>query len=166
MTRTTTVLALVLLASSLTHAAPKQPRIPVYLFTATDPSGFTNQAAQDCQRSIADALKILRRSDVLVAVPTREEAVIVLEITRRVKELTRQTMAQSILGNNSSARSPDSLQPYLYGTLTVADYTTELRSKETEGEGKSLQLMIAMADWVRANRAQLAPLLEADPIKP
>jgi hypothetical protein len=140
------------------HADAKdkdQERIRVFVFSSTDPSGFTDQAAKDRAASVKDAAAALAKSKIIAVVPDAAHADVTFEITRRVNELAKTSISKSMWKNNSWSRSSDSMQPFLYGKVAVGTYTTELRSSEPEGIEQAHNLAKVLEDWVRDNRAQI-----------
>jgi len=148
------VFAVIVGVLTVAATASAQQRLALFVFTATDPSGFTDQTTKDRAAAVADAIKYFGKSKFVVPVATREDGQVILEITRRVKEPTKTSIAKSMWKNNSWSRSPDSLQPFLYGSLTVGAFTTELRSDEPESSGESRNLAKVAEQWVRDNRAK------------
>ena len=147
--------ALLICATHADAQGKDQERIRVFIFSATDPSGFTDQAAKDRAASVKDAAAALAKSKIIVVVHDAAHADVTFEVTRRVNELAKTSIKKSMLKNNSWSRSSDSMQPFLYGKVAVGTYTTELRSSEPEGIEHANNLAKVFEDWVRENRAQI-----------
>ena len=156
--RTHVVAAMVALLLCAAHADAKdkdQERIRVFVFSPTDPSVFSDQAAKDRGAAVKDAAKALADSKIVVVVPDADHADVTFEITRRVNELAKTSIAKSMWKNNSWSRSSDSMQPFLYGRVAVGTYATELRSSEPEPTEHATNLAKVFEEWVRENRAQI-----------
>jgi hypothetical protein len=149
------VVALLICAAHADAKDKDQERIRVFVFSSTDPSGFTDQAAKDRAASVKDAAAALANSKIVVVVPDAAHADVTFEITRRVNELAQTSIAKSMWKNNSWSRSSDSMQPFLYGKVAVGTYTTELRSSKSESTAHARNLAKVFEEWVRDNRAQI-----------
>jgi len=144
-----------LIVVSVGQAAHAQDRITVHIFAAVDASGFVDQDAKDRNEAVQDAVASLAKSKIVTIVPTSEDADVTLRVTKRVNELAKTSIATSMFKNNSWSRSSDSMQPFLYGTVAVGSYTTELRSTEPEGKGHGRNLAKVFEEWVLDNRTQV-----------
>lgn len=138
-----------------TGVAAQDGPIRVHVFTAVDPSGFTDQNGRDRTDAVKDVRVSIAKMKGVVVAPTSIDADVTFEITRRVKEMAKTSMSKSMWKNNSWSRSPDSMQPFLYGTVTVGTFTTELRGAEPDSEHHGGNLAKAFEQWLRENRAQL-----------
>jgi hypothetical protein len=151
---TAMVVALLICAGHVDAKDKDQEWIRVFVFSATNPSRFTDQAAKDRAAAVKDAVAALANSKIVV-VPDAAHADVTFEITRRVNELAKTSIAKSMWKNNSWSRSSDSMQPFLYGNVAVGTYTTELRSSEPEPKERADNLAKVFEEWVRDNRAQI-----------
>ena len=149
------VIALLTCAAYVDAKDHDQERIRVFVFSASDPSGFTDQAAKDRAAAVKDAAAALGNSKIVVVVPDAAQADVTFEITRRVNELAKTSIAKSMWKNNSWSRSSDSMQPFLYGKVAVGTYTTELRSSEPESAEHAHKLAKVFEEWVRDNRDRI-----------
>jgi len=152
---TAMVVALLTCAAYAGAKDKDQERIRVFIFSPADPSGFTDQAAKDRAASVKDAAAALADSKIVVVVSDAAQADVTFEITRRVNELSKTSIAKSMWKNNSWSRSSDSMQPFLYGKVAVGTYTTELRSSEPEPNEHAHNLAKTFEAWVRDNQAQI-----------
>ncbi len=134
--------------------------VRLYVFTMVDSSGFVDEASV-ARVAVSDGVGyLLRNGKVARVVKTPEEADLTLEIIASRAEETANGLAILANGLNALAGGVGSLKPRLdekqttvfqYATLTMGDYTTELKGSGQTG------IVQALKTWLQLNRAILQP---------
>lgn len=153
------LLSLVLIVSTAAAAEKKHapPPLRVYVFTVTDPSGFIDQQTKGRQDAVAQTKLWITAMEKkrFVVVEDRETADLVLEITGLVTQ--KETNSLAVMSNALNPKRPqvdtDVRRTYRLATLTVGDYSTELRA----GLGARSGLVDPLKRWVELNAAKIQP---------
>ncbi len=150
------------------HAKPKRPpppKVPVYVFTVMDPTGFVTKADLERRATwIGLRSRINQTSKTLRMVLTPEEAVVSVEVTG--VGLQKEADAFGIIVNSLNQlsgglaalrpRQPETTKvPYRYATISAAGgaYTTEIQGKVSDEYASGLAK--ALEAWVKLNLARL-----------
>jgi len=161
----------VLLASVVDVAAQGKPdtRVALYVFTATDPSGFVDADTTARAKTVTGIVKQLTKSKYVRVVETQDRAVLVLEVTRTAQVDEADSLGALSNTLNALAGGLQALRPrvdekqtiaYRYATLTKDAYTTELSGHAFPfGVG----LAKAIDAWAKTNQAQLASTIQPVP---
>jgi hypothetical protein len=150
-----TAVAIGILLSSAA-AAKDAIRVPLFVFTHTDPSGFTDADETVRVGTVTAMTQQLAKSKLVRIVATREDATLVLEVTKTGSISEPDVLAALINMNRLGPR--DTQLPisdkvlHRYATLTVGEYSTELHGHAFP-VGKGLGR--AVEGWVTANLDRL-----------
>jgi hypothetical protein len=150
-------------AGVATSALAQQARVPVYVFTSTDPSGFVDADTKALIAFVTDVREQLQKSKSLTkiveVVDTPESATIRVEITGITKAKGSNTLAMLANSTNAAAGGLAALRPRLdeeetvtirHAVLSVGAYSTELTT-----EVRKNAIPGRIAQWVKDNREQL-----------
>lgn len=155
----TLLCCLLALLPAVALADPVRPA--VYVFTQTDPSGLTDAASKARTETVAGLLKVLQKSQAVQIVTTRDEATIVLEVTKEAMIDEPDSLHSLINTLNTTAGGLQATRPKeaetkqvanMYATLQVGEYSTEIFG-HTKPYGKGLAK--ALEKWVQMNQAHL-----------
>jgi hypothetical protein len=154
----TLAVIVVVAACALTVAVPafsaKKPaaRIPVFVRSSADSDGFTDP-------SKTMILKMMRNSKVVASVDTPEAAVILLEVVSN-ETTPLDPVRAKVYG---STMTFDQSQTVITVRMMVGSYTTTFTGKTDPYHMWAHRVVVEQFEaWVLANRARLAPLVEAE----
>jgi len=128
-----------------------------FIFTATDPNGFMDTDTKSRLFVVDHVKKNLIKSKFVKLVNSREEAVIIIEITGTSEKEVPNSLAilANALSSPLKSHKADETQKktYRHAILTVGTYTTELESEKLFGERTDLHS--AIERWMKLNLKQL-----------
>jgi hypothetical protein len=146
------VIAVVLVASL--SAQKSADKIPVFMFTQIDPSGFIDFDQVSRSTVVKDAAFRLSRSKLVRIVETKNEAVIVIEVgSYTVVKDKADSLAALSNSLNALAGGLASLKPrvdeshkatYRNSTLSIGDYSTELESEFGAALGERIEAFVKL----------------------
>ena len=152
------VIATLIVVGSLTLSA--QTKTPIFVFTATDPSGFVDSETAARLKVVDDTRKALASSKRLAVVDTADTAAILVEI--KGTSTSEETDASAALANSmdrlsgglkaaGANRDETKKVKHQHATLKVGAYSTELDVVALGWKSTAN----AIEDWAKRNQAQL-----------
>ena len=152
-------------------AADDKPaqKVKVFVFAATDTSGFVDERTTDLRDSLKDIREaILKKNDWLELVEGREQADVVLQLTDRKLVEREGTLQTTTTTDNSGKRSTSTTtrtkehDVVLNAVMTVGDYKNDLTGRCDLGylfggayRQAAKNLVGSLENWVKKNYTQL-----------
>jgi hypothetical protein len=157
-----TRIALAVVATTFACASllAQDTKVPVFVFTQLDASGFMDQAAKSRQSATVALAKELAKSKLARVVDRRDTAAIVVEVARledvkeddAVASLTNTVNAVSGGLNALRPRQEETkMMPHRFATVTVGEYSTEVHARAWKPQA----LASAIDQWIKLNQAKL-----------
>ena len=131
-------------------ALPWQPPAPVsiYVFTKTDPSGFTDVNQRQRSDTVVDLRRSLGERKAFSVVDSRDAADVVVEVLERGKKDTgNQTYGFGMIRKETKRA--------VHVDLRVGDYSLEMESRGGKWSQMATSITKAIEKWVKENRALL-----------
>ncbi len=161
MTKTTLLVAVMTTVAQLAVAAPDPARVPVFVQTVVDPSGFVDADTTLRMKLVENLNTVLRkhRAKQLDLAPTIETAKLVVDVLEKTSQVTEADSLGALVNSlNTMSGGLRALRPkeaesnlvtVRHATITVGSYVTEVTGKDYP------QLFRAIELWVKANASKL-----------
>jgi hypothetical protein len=141
-------------STAATHDGPRE--VAVYVFTKTDPSGFSDVNQQQRTQSVEDLQRELKkRHFVIVTEPRRAEVGLEILGSARKETGNLQTTAANVGLGMTVATTKQEKKPTAHVEVRVADYSLEIEGTAKRPDWAAEAVAKHVEKWAKDNRALL-----------